>query len=289
MYHNQYLLYQITNTMEIAVYNNPKAPVTNYRNQEYAVQLKEINLKDILLILLIILAFLNSIDTPSPLLGDYNHQQSITDNEFATYEEQASIFIHTVNRPTDKITESNFLEHRHLLISKHLIENGVSSLCFLDEHQTLSIHQEIAVKFNKYIKGLNKLSNSQSTFLDQELISTVLQMQQKYQIPASVLLSKAIIASDWGKRVYKNNLFQITSDYDLKDYASKKASFEDFSLQLTNNPQYTSLFVGGKDYQNWTKKMGTIICNDNIFSASPDCYNQMEDIIKAYNLDLLDF
>lgn len=275
--------------MEINLYNPSSKSFYISDNQSYSIKLRSISSKDILLALLIILAISKSWNTTEyPTL---NNNQTINHSTLLInqYNQRAGIFDYTITKSPKKNSRKSFLEYKQLFISKNLIENGISSLCFLKENQVLPIHQEIASKYHKHLVESKNLSKSELEFLNKELIEAALLMQHKYQIPASVLLSKAITLSNWGKSVYENNLFHIVEHNDLISYENTSKSIEDFSKRLSDDVQYASLFVGGKDYKSWTKRMGTIVCNDSIFSATQICYNKMEDTISQYHLDLLDY
>jgi len=276
--------------MELALYNRSDLFFENKEQVQYAIKLKKINPKDLLLTMLIFLAIIKTFDAPLSFPRSYEPQESLIIKREINFEsEQANVFSIVKSSMPIKISETAFLEQRQLLVSKHLIEHGVSSLCFLENEKITAIHHEIAKGFRKHLISQNKYTQEQISFLSEDMIILALNMQNKYQIPASVLISKAITQSDWGRLVYEKNLFQVVENNDLKSYDSYAAAFEDFSKKLTENPQFASLFVGGKDYKSWTDKLGKIVCNDSIFAPTPNCYNKMGEIIKSHHLDLLDF
>ena len=114
-------------------------------------------------------------------------------------------------------------------------------------------------------------------------------MQQKFQVPASVILAQAITQSEWGKFVFRNNVFHTIEGNDLISYTDMESAFIDFAKSLSDNPSYAALFTAGKDYKKWTALLGSLECSDSIFSPEQDCYNTMEAIIDMYHLDLLDY
>jgi hypothetical protein len=111
-----------------------------------------------------------------------------------------------------KVAE-DFIIAKQILVSDALIENKVSRLDQLNSEKLLEINREIAKLFCK-----NILQNAQTPdkvyhfFTDSialRKIETALMEQVKYNIPASITLSRSALETAFGSRVVGNNYFNI--------------------------------------------------------------------------------
>ncbi|MBT32049.1 MAG: hypothetical protein CMO01_20510 [Thalassobius sp.] len=288
-----------TNQLIVSPYNvstnNSNSPI----NEAYTIEIKEVKSNDFFIFLFVLLAMVLFKINPEI---NFNTYLSNSSNESLSLEfEDASILSPVLDNYTSTFDHqnkiSNFLEYKQLLTSKYLIENGVSSTCFLNDFQLDALHKSISKKFSHLLSNTNasEITQDQLSFLNKEqlgnssLIKLALDIQDKYHIPASVLLAQAMIQTDWGNRMYEKNLFNYIENDEIKEYSNYTEAFEDYAKSLSTNSKYASLFTGGKDFKSWTEKLGKIQCNDNIFSLEKDCYNQMEELIKTLHLDLLDY
>ncbi|UZR93960.1 glucosaminidase domain-containing protein [Chondrinema litorale] len=275
--------------------NNSNSPI----NDAYTIEIKEVKSNEFLVFLLVLLAMVLFKINPETDLNTYTQSRS---NEILSLDfNKASIVSPVLDNYTTTFDHqnkiSNFLEYKQLLTSKYLIENGVSSTCFLKENQLNELHKSIAKKYSNLLinKKSSEITQAQISFLKEEqlgnasFIKIALDMQDKYHIPASVLLAQAMIQTDWGNRMYANNIYNYIENDEIKEYKNYTLAFEDYAKSLSTNSKYASLFTGGKDFKSWTEKLGQIQCDDSLFSLEKDCYNQMEELIKTLHLDLLDY
>ena len=280
---------------------NPSLSINNYTSKidhSSRINIKEVKLNDQLLFFVAL--FVMYLVKLSPDL-DYGKNYTNEYHNTLKFAEEASLINPVLNKYINSFEVKNeiseFLEYKQLLTSKYLIENGVSSTCFLNDDQLLNLHSRIANKYKSLVltKTALNISSKKIDFLfknngkNKSLIQNALDVQNKYHIPASVLLAQAMIQSDWGNRMYEKNLFSIIDGDELKSYDNYQEAFEDYAKSLSTNKKYATLFTGGKNYKNWTDKLGKIQCNENVFSLEKDCINQMEELIKIMHLDLLDY
>ena len=283
--------------MEFIIQNDTNHTTSYTTSNAYKVSMKTVSVKDHLLIVLILLAFLSTFNSPSSKQQSFHIQTylALANDGGISYnssQKSAGLSLPIVSNSTHNFTESDFLAYRQLTVSKSLIQAAVSSPCFLDATTSDILHENLSKQFITHLKSLNHISDSQIEFLsnkENNLISLALAMQQKYQVPASVILSQAITQSEWGKFVFNNNVFHSVEGNDLVSYTDMESAFNDFAKSLSSNPSYAALFTAGKDYKKWTSLLGSIECNESIFSLEQDCYNKMEVIIDQFNLDLLDY
>lgn len=111
------------------------------------------------------------------------------------------------------------------------------------------------------------------------------EVQQKYGIPASVVLGQYAQESGYGKStVGANNYFNIKGNGKggYKDYNSKEESFLDFGRLLSTSryTKYTKNATSTSSYMMGVKKAG--------YATDPNYVNRVLSIIKTNNLTSLD-
>ncbi len=111
-----------------------------------------------------------------------------------------------------KVAE-DFIIAKQILISDALIENKVSRLDQLNSDKLLEINREIAQLFCKNILQTAQTPDKVYHFFTDSIalrkIETALMEQVKYNIPASITLSRSALETAFGSRVVGNNYFNI--------------------------------------------------------------------------------
>ncbi len=86
-----------------------------------------------------------------------------------------------------------------------------------------------------------------------------------------------------GKPMYKCKI----KDH-FQAYSSAWESFRAHSVYLSTNPRYAPLFTGGKSYEAWADKIGSMKQGGVGYATDPVYGKLLKSIIRRYQLDLLD-
>lgn len=86
-----------------------------------------------------------------------------------------------------------------------------------------------------------------------------------------------------GKTMYKCAI----KDH-FKQYQSPWESFRAHSIYLSKNPRYAPLFTGGKNFEAWADKIGSMKQGGVGYATDPIYGRVLKKIIQRYHLDLLD-
>ncbi len=96
-----------------------------------------------------------------------------------------------------------------------------------------------------------------------------------------VIQKKKVIVK--GKTMYKCTIID-----HFKAYQSPWESFRAHSVYLSSNPRYAPLFTGGKSYEAWADKIGSMKQGGVGYATDPVYGRLLKKIVRRYHLDLLD-
>ncbi|MBX2840620.1 MAG: glucosaminidase domain-containing protein [Flammeovirgaceae bacterium] len=117
---------------------------------------------------------------------------------------------------------------------------------------------------------------------------TEAQVTTEYYNKKEVERNKHKIISKKRLKVNGQELYVCRVKDKFEQYASPWHSFRAHSVFLVNNKRYAPLFTGGKRYQDWAEKIGSVKDGGVGYATSPVYGNLLKSIIKRYHLDLLD-
>ena len=108
---------------------------------------------------------------------------------------------------------STFLEEKHQLMYRYKTTFEANRAEQIPIEALLKMNKEISSLFiNEVLKKATNNNEAIQFFSDSDeiyKIETALMEQAKYHIPASIKLAQALLATDYGSKIYENNYFNI--------------------------------------------------------------------------------
>ncbi|MBX2843234.1 MAG: glucosaminidase domain-containing protein [Flammeovirgaceae bacterium] len=134
-----------------------------------------------------------------------------------------------------------------------------------------------------------KIKNNNYFGIKDKSGKTKAQVTTEYYNREEVKRNKHKIISKKKLEVNGLELFVCRVKDKFEQYNSPWQSFRSHSLYLVNNKRYAPLFIGGKCYEKWAEKIGSVKDGGVGYATSPIYGKILINIIKRYHLDLLDF
>ncbi len=161
-----------------------------------------------------------------------------------------------------------------------------------------TLHFDLPKGSGTYSNNLKNISSLTKEKYLKRFVKVALQEQEKFGIPASILLSNALLHSHAGTSALSkndNNHFFLPCGKDwngesthlknqcFRKYETSWMSFRDHSIYLTSGRYKSLTRLSSKDYKNWAKGLEELR-----YSNSPNLSRELIHIINTYKLYELD-